>query len=40
VVLKQNNIMKTILLIQLIHLATEAAHQIAAVIHTLGHLVK
>jgi len=32
--------MKTILLIQLIHLATETLHQLHAVIHTLGHLVK
>ncbi len=32
--------MKTILLIQLIHLATEVAQQLQVIIHTLGHLVK
>ncbi len=32
--------MKTILLIQIILIATEAAHNLHAIIHTLGHLVK
>ena len=32
--------MKTILLIQVIHIATTAMHHLAAVIHSLGHLIK
>jgi len=32
--------MKTILLVQLIHLASETLHHLQAIIHTLGHLVK
>jgi hypothetical protein len=37
---KTIHIMKTILLMQLFHLATEAAHHLYTIIQTIGHLVK